>query len=78
MGTKNKAEAVDRLALSVREFSDAMGINTSTSWKYIAQGQIRVVRFGGRTLIAVEELKRLLTDGLVRQPVAAGLNGARS
>jgi len=48
------------LALSVRDAAEAIGISRSALYKLIAAGEVRVVRFGRRTVVPVDELQRLL------------------
>jgi len=52
-----------RMALSVNEAANALGMSASTVWKLIALDHIRVVRLGRRTVITIQELQRLLTEG---------------
>jgi excisionase family DNA binding protein len=47
----------------VKEFCAAVGISASTFWKYVKAGKIRVIRIGGRTLVAHSEAVRLLSEG---------------
>lgn len=53
----------DRLAYSVREVAAALGIGTSTTWKYIAAGIIPAVRLGNRTLVTRATLQQILEQG---------------
>ncbi len=53
-----------RLALSIDEAAAALGLSASSIWKWIALGQLRAVKLGGRTLITAEELDRVLTIGI--------------
>jgi excisionase family DNA binding protein len=53
-----------RLALSIDEAAAARGLSASSIWKWIALGQLRAVKLGGRTLITVEEVNRVLTNGI--------------
>ena len=52
-----------RHALSIKDGAKALDIGVATIWKFISQGKIRVVRLGKRTIIPVEEIARLLTQG---------------
>jgi excisionase family DNA binding protein len=53
-----------RLAFSVNEAAAALGLSASSIWKWISLGKLRAIRIGGRTLITVEEVKRVLTIGI--------------
>jgi excisionase family DNA binding protein len=57
-------QAGNRLAFSVHEAAAALGLSASSIWKWISLGQIRAVKIGGRTLIKIDELQRLLTHGI--------------
>lgn len=52
------------LAHRVNEFCARMGVSESTFWKFVQLGKIRVVRFGGRTLIPADEAARILREGV--------------
>jgi excisionase family DNA binding protein len=54
---------MERKALSVSEFSDALGTSNDTTRRRIADGSIRSVRFGRRVLIPRAELDRILAEG---------------
>lgn len=53
-----------RLAFSVQEAAAALGLSTSSIWKWISLGQLQATKIGGRTLITVEELDRVLKAGI--------------
>ena len=50
-------------AYQIPEACERLRISASSVWKYAALGKIKLVRIGGRTLLAGDELKRLLTEG---------------
>lgn len=50
-------------AYKIPEACKRLQISKSSLWKYAALGKIKLVRIGGRTLLAGDELKRLLTEG---------------
>lgn len=50
----------ERLAYRVREFCPAVGISVSTFWKMLKLGEVRAVKVGGRVVIPVAEVHRLL------------------
>ncbi len=56
--------ALEPLALRVSDFCSRMGVSPSTFWKFVQLGKIRVVRFGGRTLIPADEAARILREGI--------------
>jgi excisionase family DNA binding protein len=53
--------ADDRLAVGVDEAAGKLGMSPSTIWKYISEGRIQSVRVGGRRLITLDELRRILS-----------------
>ncbi len=56
---------VPRLALSVEEACEALGVSWDF-WKEHVAPEVRVVRRGRRKLIAVEELRRWLDESAER------------
>ena len=58
------AEAEKPLAYRVKPFCERVGISPATLYKYISLGKIRVIKFGGRTLISAAEAERILTEGI--------------
>jgi len=65
-GSRNQANLAHnpRLAFSIDEAAAALGLSASSIWKWISLGQLRAVKFGGRTLLTVEEVNRVLTNGI--------------
>ena len=63
----------ERLALSIREAADRISVSHSTLRRRIEDGTIRAVTFGGRTLVPVSELRRLIEEApaAARRPAAA-------
>ena len=53
--------AVPRLALSVPEAAQAIGVSEREVWRLIARGELPVVRIGRRTLVHVAALDSFLT-----------------
>ena len=52
--------SVTRRAFSIPEAAEALGISKSGLWALIRIGKVVPVRIGGRTLVTVVELDRLL------------------
>jgi excisionase family DNA binding protein len=50
-------------ARRVNDACQALGISRSTLYKLAAQGKIRVIKIGGRTLVPESEINRLATEG---------------
>lgn len=50
----------ERLAFGVTEAAQVAGIGRSTLYAAMADGQLRAVKLGKRTLIPAEELRRFL------------------
>jgi len=55
---------IPKLAYSIKEACQAIGICRTTFQKHIADGHIRVVHVGGRVLIPAQVLHDLVADGL--------------
>jgi excisionase family DNA binding protein len=54
---------MERRALRVREVATALGVSRSTLYRLLADGQVRAVRLGRRTLvIPADEIERILRD----------------
>lgn len=56
----------ERLVLSVAEAADMLGISKSFAYDLVARGELPARRFGGRIVVLLRPLQRLL-DG--RQPI---------
>ena len=61
--SQQNATAEPPLALHVRPFREKIGISNSTFWKYVGLGKIRIVRVGGRVLVPMAEVDRILREG---------------
>ena len=57
-----KNESVERLAFSVEETAESIGVSSRTVWDYIRDGSIKCFRVGKRVLVSVEELKRFILE----------------
>jgi excisionase family DNA binding protein len=54
------------LAYRVPEFCRRIGVSPSTFWKHHAQGKIRTIRIGRRSLVPADEVARILREGVAR------------
>ncbi|MBU4434174.1 MAG: helix-turn-helix domain-containing protein [Alphaproteobacteria bacterium] len=52
----------ERLAYRVREAADVLAISRSRFYELVAQGQIRILKAGARTLVRRQELERYLDE----------------
>jgi excisionase family DNA binding protein len=52
----------DRPTLTVNEFCQMIGFSRSSYYKAVARGDIRPRKFGKRTLITTEEMKRFVAS----------------
>lgn len=59
-----------RLALTVREAADALGVGKDAVYKAINRGDLRAVKLGGTMLVPHVELERLLGLEQAPEPVA--------
>ena len=53
-----------RLAHSIFSAGSLLGVCPSTICKYAKLGRVHLIRFGGRTLMTDEELRRILKSGI--------------
>ena len=60
MATRFSREKGDRLALSVREAADLLGVGRDAIYNAINRGDLRAVKFGGTLLVPRVELHRIL------------------
>jgi len=51
---------VARRAHTLNEVAEILGIGSRTAWALIERGELRAVKVGGRTLVPVTELDRIL------------------
>ena len=63
----------DRLAVSVAEAAEALGISRSSLYAEIKQGRIRTVKLAGRLLVPWAELAEMVTLP-ARDRMTRGLN----
>lgn len=52
----------ERMAYRVREAADVLAISRSRFYELVAEGRIRVLKEGARTLVRRRELERYLDD----------------
>jgi excisionase family DNA binding protein len=55
-------EGVDRLALSMKESAEAIGICERSIWQAIRDGHLKAAKLGKSVRIRTEELQRFLRD----------------
>jgi excisionase family DNA binding protein len=55
---------LDRRAMSIREFADALSVSFDSAYRRVQAGEVKSVRFGRRVLIPQTELERILAEGL--------------
>jgi len=53
-------QASTRETRSVPETAAILGISARSAWKYTRKGEIRTVRLGGRVLVPLSEIDRVL------------------
>ena len=56
------APQLEPLAVGAAQAGRLIGVDRSTIYRLIERGEIRTVQLGGRRLIEVEELRRLLAE----------------
>lgn len=52
----------ERMAYRVREAADVLAISRSRFYELVAEGRIRILKEGARTLVRRRELERYLDD----------------
>jgi excisionase family DNA binding protein len=57
-----ETKTIDRLALTYREASDALGVSERTVWSLVASKQLRAARIGRCVRIPRAELERFLSE----------------
>ena len=50
-----------RQTVSVEEAGKMLGISRASSYKYVREGEIPVIRLGGRLLVPLAAINRMLT-----------------
>lgn len=53
---------IEKLAYTVNESCDALGIRRTTFYKLVKANALKPFKLGGRTLVDVEELRRLVKE----------------
>lgn len=53
---------MEPLTVTISDAKLALGIGTTKLYELIAQGRIRVIKLGRRTLVRVDSLRRLIDD----------------
>ena len=71
----------ERMVLSVTEAAEMLGISRSLAYDLVARGELPTRRFGGRIVVLLRPLQRLLDDKPVDDPSGPsagqdGLSGA--
>jgi excisionase family DNA binding protein len=61
------AAGIDRVALSIREFAAALGVNYHTIRRMCNRGELACTRIGSEMRIPKTELERLLADAFERR-----------
>lgn len=52
-------------AITVADAARRLSVSESHTWKMIRDGELRVVKFGRRTIVPVAEILRIVNGGLV-------------
>lgn len=54
---------MEKIAYSMKEAVEVTGIGRTTLYSHIADGNLKAVRVGGRTIIPADELRRFVNEG---------------
>ena len=60
MKTNTPGPAMDKLAYSVKEIAEGLGVSNQHIFNMIKQGEIKKFKLGRRTLISVKEFNKLI------------------
>lgn len=60
---KRTASGTSRLALTLDEAAESLGVSRRTLWGLVNAGRVPAVKIGGRWLLPVDDLRRWLSDG---------------
>ncbi len=66
-------ETHERLALSLAEVAEALGVSLSTLKREVARGELRVTRIGRRVVVRVGELDAYLNKKTEKQTLTGVL-----
>ena len=58
----HSAPKVDRLAYTVAQATEAIGVGKTTLYELFKAGTLKPIRIGGRTLVPAGELHRLIAE----------------
>lgn len=47
----------EKLMYTVKQVSEALGVGRTTVWKVVAEGKLRAIKLGNRTLLPAEHLR---------------------
>lgn len=67
-----KMELIDRKAISVEECAKILGLGRSATYEAVRSGQIPRIKIGGRWLIPLVALERMLEDAARGDEKATG------
>lgn len=70
------ADGIPRVALSVREFAAAFGVNQHTVYRMCTRGELAWTRVGSEKRIPKSELERLLAEAYERCSASTTDRGA--
>jgi excisionase family DNA binding protein len=62
-GIPQQPDPFMRRACRIHEACVALGISRSTLYKLVAEGKLRLIHLGGRSLIPATEIDRLISNG---------------
>jgi excisionase family DNA binding protein len=51
-----------RAAYSATETAEKLGVSEASIWRAIRRGQLKAIKFGGRTLITAGSINRVLSE----------------
>ena len=66
-----------RLTVSIKEAAAALGVSTSSVWRWARAGELPSVRIGGRRLIPCDALRRRIEAPSVNPNTTPARRGAK-
>lgn len=74
-GTKMEQHNILPLLVGVAEAARLIGLGRSKLYELVNDGEIRLVKLGGRSLISVDELRSYVAEKLAKAATRGGKNG---
>jgi excisionase family DNA binding protein len=64
IGLTAEEKGVARAAYSATETAEKLGVSEASIWRAIKRGQLKAIKFGGRTLITAGSIQQALCEAV--------------